>query len=176
MTGPVQGCNKQVLKLGFKLMQGLLYSERVLCRFCYKDCEVCSFLWPRMACVGGIEGAQGTLAQRLCLWLSSAFLFRAWDFSQAKSESLWSEQMVHLCSCMHAKSLQSCPTLYGPMNYNPPGSSVHGILQARILEWVAMPSSRGSSRPRDWTWVSYVSRIGGWILYHWRHLGSPHIC
>ena len=48
-----------------------------------------------------------------------------------------------------AKSLQSCPTLCDPRDCGPQGSSVHGILQARILEWVAMPSSRGSSRPRD---------------------------
>ena len=41
--------------------------------------------------------------------------------------------------------------LYNHMDYSPPGSSVHGILQARILEWIAMPSSRGSSQPRDWT-------------------------
>ena len=44
-----------------------------------------------------------------------------------------------------AKSLQSCLTLCDPMDCSPPGSSVHGILQARILEWVAMPSFRGSS-------------------------------
>ena len=44
---------------------------------------------------------------------------------------------------------QSCPTLCDPKNYSPPGSSVHGIFQARTLEWVAMPSSRGSSLPRD---------------------------
>ena len=50
---------------------------------------------------------------------------------------------------MHAKSLQSCPTLCDPMDCNLPGSSVHGILQARILERVTMPSSRGSSRPGD---------------------------
>ena len=43
------------------------------------------------------------------------------------------------------------------MDYSPPGSSVHGNLQARILDWVAMPSSRGSFQPRGWTWVSYVS-------------------
>ena len=49
--------------------------------------------------------------------------------------------------CVHAKSLQSCLTLYDPMN--PSGSSVHGVLQVRILEWVAMPSSRGSSQSRD---------------------------
>ena len=47
-----------------------------------------------------------------------------------------------------AKSLQLCPTLCDPIDYSPPGFSVHGILQERILEWVAMPSSRESSRPR----------------------------
>ena len=47
-----------------------------------------------------------------------------------------------------------------------PGSSVHAILQARILEWVARASSRGSSRPRDRTGVSYISCIGRWVLYH----------
>ena len=50
---------------------------------------------------------------------------------------------------MRAKSLQSCLTLCNPMECSPPGSSVHGILQTRLVEWVAMPSSRGSSRPRD---------------------------
>ena len=44
-----------------------------------------------------------------------------------------------------------------PMDYSLPGSSVHGIHQARILEWVAIPFSRGSSRPRDWTWVSCIA-------------------
>ena len=55
----------------------------------------------------------------------------------------------------------------------PPGSSVHGILQARILEWVAMPSSRRSSWPRDWTCVSRVSCIGRRVLYHQCHLETP---
>ena len=48
-------------------------------------------------------------------------------------------------SLVRAKLLRSYPTLCEPMDYSPPGFSVHGILQARILEWVAMPSSRGSS-------------------------------
>ena len=61
---------------------------------------------------------------------------------------------------------QSCPTLCDPVDCSPPGSSVHGILQARVLEWVAMPSSRGSSRPRDQACVSYVSCIGRRVLYH----------
>ena len=53
--------------------------------------------------------------------------------------------------CLHARSLQSCLTLWDPMGCNLPGSTVHGILQARILEWVATPSFGGSSQPRDRT-------------------------
>ena len=49
---------------------------------------------------------------------------------------------------------QTCSTLCNPMDYSPLGSSVHGILQARILEWIIIPFSRGSSQPRDWTQVS----------------------
>ena len=56
-----------------------------------------------------------------------------------------------ICCCSVS---QSCLTLCNPMDCSPPGSSVHGILQARILEWVAMPSSRRSSQPRDRTRVS----------------------
>ena len=51
---------------------------------------------------------------------------------------------------------QSCLTLCDHMDCSPPGFSVHGILQARILEWVAIPFSRGSSWPRDWTLVSCI--------------------
>ena len=57
-------------------------------------------------------------------------------------------------------------TLCNPLDCSPPGSSVHGIFQARTLEWDAISSSRGSYRPRDRTEVSYVSCIGRWILYH----------
>ena len=49
---------------------------------------------------------------------------------------------------------------------HPQGSSIHWILQARILEWVAMPFSKGSSQPRDPTWISYISCIDKWVLYH----------
>ena len=61
---------------------------------------------------------------------------------------------------MHAKLLQLCPTLCDPMDHSLPGSSVYGMLQARILDWVAMLSSRGSSQPRDRTHASYVSCTG----------------
>ena len=66
-------------------------------------------------------------------------------------------------------------TLCDPMDGSPPGSSVHGILQARILEWVALPSSRGSSQPRDETWVFYFSFIGRRVLYHECHPGSSSV-
>ena len=66
--------------------------------------------------------------------------------------------------CVHAKSLQSCSTLCCPIDCNLPGSSLHGIHQARILEWVAMPSSRGSSWTRDRTHVSH--------LLHWQMGGG----
>ena len=72
-----------------------------------------------------------------------------------------------------AKSLQQCPTLCNPMECSPPGCSVHGILQARTLEWFAMPSSRGSSQPRGQNYL-----LG---LLHWQvgslplaPAGKPH--
>ena len=52
---------------------------------------------------------------------------------------------------------QLCPTLCHPTDCSPPGSSLHGILQARILGWIAAPFSRGSSQPRDWTQVSCIA-------------------
>ena len=69
-----------------------------------------------------------------------------------------------------AKSLQSWPTLCDPMGCSPLVSSVHGILQARILEWAAISFSKGSSRPRDWTRISYITCIGRQVLYHYCHL------
>ena len=68
---------------------------------------------------------------------------------------------------MRAKSRQSCPTLCEPIDCSLPGSSVHEILQARILGWVAMPFSRGSSWLRDQTHVACICR---WVLYHWTSL------
>ena len=58
---------------------------------------------------------------------------------------------------MKVKLAQLCLTLCNPMDYSLPGSSVHGILQTRILEWVAIPFSRGCSQPRDQTQVSHIA-------------------
>ena len=62
---------------------------------------------------------------------------------------------VVLCMCV--ESFQLCPTLCDPMDCSLPGSTVLGILQARILKWVVIPFSRGSSQPRDQTWVTCVA-------------------
>ena len=82
----------------------------------------------------------------------------SWVLSESESES---------------EVAQSCPTLCDPMDCSPPGSSVHGILQARILEWVARPFARGSFWPRGSIHVSYISCIGKRVYYHEWHLGSP---
>ena len=68
---------------------------------------------------------------------------------------------------------QLCLTLSDSMNCSPPGSSVHGIIRAGILDWVAIFSSRKSSQPRDWTHFSCIFCIGRQILLSLSHLGSP---
>ena len=73
------------------------------------------------------------------------------------------------CPCAY---MAQSPTLCNPMDCNPLDSSVHEIFLARILEWPAMPSSRGSSWPRDQTHVSHVSYIAGKFFYHLSHQGS----
>ena len=75
-------------------------------------------------------------------------------------------QMYAVCMSIHINLVEievlvARSTLCNPKDCSPPGSSVHGIPQARILEWVAISSSRGSSRSRDWTWVS---RTAGWSI------------
>ena len=64
---------------------------------------------------------------------------------------------VCVCVCVCVWVAQACLTLCDPMNCSLPGFPVHGILQARILEWTAIPFSRGSSRPRDRTLVSCIA-------------------
>ena len=107
-------------------------------------------------------------------YIHSANRYWGPDMCQAPSWALGIEQRAST-SCPRASILvcryekvkvfvaQSCHFLCNPMDYSPPGSSAHGISQARILEWVAISYFRGSSPPRDWT---HVSRIGRRILYH----------
>ena len=75
-----------------------------------------------------------------------------------------------VCVCVYVIVAQLCPTLCDPMDYSLPGSSVHGILQARIVEWVDIPFSRWSSRHRDWTQLSYTTSefFFSFIFISWR--------
>ena len=74
---------------------------------------------------------------------------------------------------MHAKSFWSCLTLWDAMDHSSPGSSIHGILQARILEWVAMPSSKEYFQSRDGIHVSCISCIAGGFFTHWATWEAP---
>ena len=93
----------------------------------------------------------------MLLWVWVCVCVCVWIFLEDTTLLLWGCVCVSVC----AESLQSCPTLCNSMDCNPPCSSVHGASQARILEWAAMPSSRGSSLPRDQTHVSYMSCTAG---------------
>ena len=87
----------------------------------------------------------------------------------SRNRQLQEAEADEFCCWMRAELLQSCLTLCNAMDCSRQESSVHGILRARILDWVAMPSSRGSSWPRDQTWVSYGSCIDRRVLYHQCH-------
>ena len=99
---------------------------------------------------------RGTLLH--CWWefkLVQPLWQMVWRFLKIKIE------LPCVCVCARARAcaklLQSCPTLWDPVDYTLPGSSAHGVLQTRILEWISIAYSRGSSQPRDQTWVSCIS-------------------
>ena len=101
------------------------------------------------------------------LWLhwTTQILHNSLSISRALTPSAKSLFITHACSVT-----ESCPTLCDTMDVSPPGSSVHGLSQARILEWVAISSSSGSFPPRDPTCVSYTGRQ---ILHHWATWEAP---
>ena len=98
-----------------------------------------------------------------------------WNIANTFSHSSWSLLSIGGVYVFSRSVVQSCPALCNPMGCSPLGSSVHGILQARILEWVAISTSSGSSRPRDWTRVSYIGRQTLYLLSHqWSPTGGYH--
>ena len=118
-------------------------------------------------------------------WLAPTPQALLWDcFSSSLGNAFHYDHIhVHIPGCMRVlggpkcslrvfhkvddgRVAKLCLALCNPMECSPPGSSVHGTLQARIQEWVAISSSRGSSQLRDQTSVSYGSRTGRQILYH----------
>ena len=89
----------------------------------------------------------------------------SWNCESKWYESRSNASRVSFCTVNESESeiAQSCLTLCDPMDCSLPSSSVHGIFQARILEWVAISFSRASSQPKDWTHVSCIDKQ---ILYH----------
>ena len=94
----------------------------------------------------------------------------AWYASHSQSDSAGLGSYRALGPQEKSESV-SCSVQSNSLQPHEPGCSVRGILQARILEWVAMPSSRGCGRPRDGTRISNVSCTGRRVLYHWTHNG-----
>ena len=98
------------------------------------------------------------------------------DTKRGRKVGLDREIGIAMCTlCVCVVSCFSCVWLFVTLwtTYSPPYSSVHGSLLARILKWIAMPSSRRSSLPRDWNCISYDSNINRRLLYCQHHLGSP---
>ena len=110
----------------------------------------------------------------LCFWVLSVPCPASYSWGICFFSRLWSHQfnltrkklMFLSALIVCAKLLQLSPAFCAPMDCSLPGSSVHGILQARILDWVVMPSSRGSSQLRGWTLVFYVPCTGRWVHYY----------
>ena len=128
--------------------------------------------WTRILEWVAISFSRGYSWPRNWTWVSciAGSFFTDWAMREAHllspPHSCW-QPYFWLHGSMNAHSL-SCVWLFcDPMGCSPQGSSLHGILQARKLEWVAISFSRGSSWPRDWTQVSCVSCISRQILYHW---------
>ena len=136
-----------------------------------ETCTCCYLIGAFQTCMRmGISGgacwfqagsASMGLGWYLTLWISN--VTPGGDDAASPWSSLW---VAGLCACVHVCSVTSSQPLCDPIDYSLPGSTVHGILQARIPEWVAMPSSRRSSPSRDQTSVSYFSHFGRWVLYH----------
>ena len=104
--------------------------------------------------------------------LTSLLLFFGHLKGYAQGFEINGQNCNMVCECMHCACSvdQSCPILCNLMDCSPPGTSVNGIFQARILEWVVISYSRGFSQPRDWTHVSCTGRC---ILYHWATQEAP---
>ena len=139
-------------------------------RVCSKALQSCLILCNSMDCSPAGSSLLEILQARVLVWAAMPFskesanpVIKATSLICLLHRQLGS---LPLMPPVCAQSLQSCLTLYDPMDSSPTGSSVHGVVLARILEWVAISSSRGSSQTRDRTLISCVSSISRWTFYH----------
>ena len=161
----------------------LFFSSLGFCWLLYSCFHLKNNTW--FCCFGCLERKYGPPIRLSCHWTpDSKVVQEVMETNTLDSESsddmnpitiikAFQQRGAWVCACEVA--LVVSDSLWPP-DHSPPGFSVHWILQARILGWVTISSSRGSSRPRDWTHISYISCIGRRVLYHWHHQGSPKIC
>ena len=116
--------------------------------------------WTRLSthtqCVFGMvfrAQLKGSIKVDICPW----YIGKICSMGIGLTHETGATSKVVVCMKSESEVAQSCPTLCDPMDHSLPGSSVHGILQARILEWVAIPFSRVSSQPRNRTLVSCIA-------------------
>ena len=115
------------------------------------------FHW-RITGVGSWKGEVGTNQRTHSFhWKSAEEGYMSGFRFILESDKFRTQPNLHLWLAVLCFVPQSCPTLCNPINCSLPGSSVHGIFQAKTLEWVAIPFFRGSSQPRDWTQVSHIA-------------------
>ena len=175
--------------LGQSLVGSLLLSPGSWCAqgsVCALQVFISPVLCKFWQLYGGLNG--DLLQEGLChtqVWYTqSAFPAAVHCWPVPPQETLKHCSVFSLCGvsgswCTQSLFEQSCPNLWNLMDCSPPGFSVHGILQARILEWVTMPSSRGSSQDSDRTCFSYVSFTAGRFFTHWvirEALWLSHVC
>ena len=140
--------------------------------------QSCPTLWDTMGCSPLGSSDHRILQARILEWIAIPFSRRSsWPRDRTQVSciigrffTIWTTWEFQYMYILCANLLQWCPTLCSPVDCSLPGSSVHGIFQAWILEWVVISFFKGSSQPRDQTRVSFIDR---WILYHQPHLGSP---
>ena len=156
--------------LGDKNRISVIY---VFSPFMAKFRQVGRFTWSPLWKIVDLKFSvtKATLFAVICATLE---FFLSWMFITAHLYKIYYLWIIYarqnsICVCVNVKVLvaQSCLTLCDPMDCSLLGSSVQGILQARILEPVAIGFSRGSSQPKDRTCVSYISCIGRQVLYHY---------
>ena len=127
---------------------------------CVLVTESCPILCDSMDCSPPGSSVHGILQPRIREWVAisfsrGSFQLRVWTWVSCIAGRffiVWATREAHRLYNLKVKVNQSCPTLCDPTD-----CTVHGILQARVLEWVAFPFSRGSSQPRDWTQVCHIA-------------------
>ena len=130
--------------------------------------------WERLRAGGevdnrGWDGGMASPTQWTWVWVDSGSWWWTgrpgvlWFMESQRVRHDWATKLNWMVLSMLSHEVVSNSDL---MDYSPPGSFVHGVFQARILEWIAISYSRESSWPRDWTYSSCYSCIGRWILYH----------